>query len=281
MRVHAILVCCVALVSGCQEPAAEPGATEADLSGSQCVITPTDVTCAHQTLVLDGRAILYATPTGTAPAGGWPVALVFQGTGFGPSTMWHWTILDPVGTVLGGRTQVLLVKALLDAGFAVITPSADLGAFVWDTNVPPWSLDWAASPDDGVMQALFGAIDGGAFGPLSKTRWYATGVSSGGYMTSRMAVSYQGRFRALAIESASYAICSGPLCLIPPLPSNHPPTLFLHGALDVIVPMATALAYDARLRAMGVAQKLVIDPVFGHGWIPAAPTEVPAWFASH
>jgi hypothetical protein len=273
---------CLALLAGCQpSPDGERAIATASAAASRCIVGTTDVSCSHEALLLDGRAVPFATPLGNAPAGGWPLALIFQGTGFGPATMWHWTILDPVGDILGGRNQVLLVKSLLDSGFAVITPSADLDAFVWDTNIPPFDIAWTGSPDDRFLRDLFAAIDGGAFGTLSSTRWYATGVSSGGYMTSRMAVSYAGRFRALAIESASYATCSGPLCLIPALPANHPPTLFLHGALDVIVPVVTALAYEARLRAMHVPTNIVIDPLFGHGWIPAAPAEVAAWFQAH
>jgi hypothetical protein len=281
MRAVYVLASCLVLCAGCQVSDGERAVAAAELSASRCSVSALEVACAHESLILDGRPILFATPPGNAPAGGWPVALIFQGTGFGPPTMWHWTILDPVGTILGGRNQVLLVKALLDAGFAVITPSGDLGALVWDTNLPPWDIDWSDAPDNRFMQDLFGASDGGAFGPLSCTRWFATGVSSGGYMTSRMAVSYRGRFRALAIESASYATCSGPLCIIPSLPADHPPTLFLHGALDVIVPVVTALAYEARLHAMNVPTEIVIDPLFAHGWIPAAPTQVVSWFQTY
>jgi hypothetical protein len=282
MRGPCAFASCLALFVGCQPvPDGERAIATASASASRCTVGTIDVSCTHESITLDGRAVLFATPLGNAPADGWPVALIFQGTGFGPPTMWHWSILDPVGTILGGRNQVLLVKNLLDNGFAVITPAADLGGFAWDTNLPPFDFDWSIAPDNHFLEDLFTAGDGGAFGALSSTRWYATGVSSGGYMTSRMAVSYQGRFRALAIESASYATCSGPLCLIPSLPANHPPTLFLHGALDVIVPVVTALAYEARLSAMNVPTKIVIDPLFAHGWIPAAPTEVVAWFQAH
>ena len=99
-------------------------------------------------------------------------------------------------------------------------------------------------------------------------------------MTSRMAVSYPGKFRALAVASASYATCST-ACTIPALPSNHPPTLFLHGQLDPIVPIATMLDYRDRLNAMGTEVRTVIDPTGGHAWLPSGPQEVSSWFASH
>ena len=99
---------------------------------------------------------------------------------------------------------------------------------------------------------LFDELDAGTFGPVDPRRMYATGISSGGYMSSRMADAYPGRFRALAIQSASYAWCSGPACTIPTLPEDHPPTLFLHGALDLTVPLYTMDLYHDELVDEGV-----------------------------
>lgn len=130
------------------------------------------------------------------------------------------------------------------------------------------------------MLEIFERIEDGDFGPLDSTSLFATGISSGGYMTSRMAVSYPGRFRALAIHSASYATCSGPLCSVPEdLPADHPPALFLHGELDPTVPVATMRAYADALSAQGTPVETVIDPAGGHEWIAEAPIEIPAWFA--
>jgi poly(3-hydroxyoctanoate) depolymerase len=129
------------------------------------------------------------------------------------------------------------------------------------------------------MLGLFDAIEQGEFGPLDPARLYATGISSGGYMTSRMAVSYPGRFKSLAIHSASYASCSGPLCVVPDsLPSDHPPTLFLHGQIDLTVPISTMKLYRDRLAATGHVVSTVVDPFAGHEWISAAPDAVVAWF---
>jgi dipeptidyl aminopeptidase/acylaminoacyl peptidase len=125
-------------------------------------------------------------------------------------------------------------------------------------------------------------MSAGQFGAIDMTRLYATGISSGGYMTSRMAVSYPGRFRALAIESGSYATCLGPLCTIPSsLPTDHPPTLFLHGDADTIVPIATARAYYDALVSQGIEAKFIEDPTAGHQWIPEAPDAVTSWFLDH
>ena len=49
---------------------------------------------------------------------------------------------------------------------------------------------------------IFDAIAAGTFGPLNSNRLFATGIER---ITSRMAVSYPGKFKALAIAAGSYA----------------------------------------------------------------------------
>ena len=89
------------------------------------------------------------------------------------------------------------------------------------------------------------------------------------------------RFRALAINSGSYATCTNVLCSIPPLPADHPPTLFLHGQNDIAVPVGTMQMYEQALRDMGVETRVIIDPLIVHQWLKVAPEEIPAWFAAH
>lgn len=147
---------------------------------------------------------------------------------------------------------------------------------MWQTNLPPCSVAWDACADARLVDALLAAIDDGAFGLVDGL--YAMGISSGGYMTSRMAVSYPGRFRALAVHSASYATCGGDLCAIPALPVDHAPTLVLHGALDDVAPLEAARDYHAALVAAGVDARMVVADGEGHEWVPPAVDEVPAWF---
>lgn len=200
---------------------------------------------------------------------------MFQGSFFTAELTWSSTNAMP----FGAYHQTDVVRRLLDRGYAVITPEAHIGGSTfWDTNVPPWSLAWTTSPDHAFMTTIFSMIDAGTFGPLDGDGLFATGISSGGYMASRMALAYPERFRAVAIQSASYAACSGPLCVIPSLPSTHAPTLFLHGSADVVVPVLTARAYDAALRSQGTPTRFVSDLLSGHEWIRQAPAEVPAWF---
>jgi poly(3-hydroxyoctanoate) depolymerase len=224
---------------------------------------------------------------GTSSLGTDPLGLDQNGGVLGPGGTWNRAI--DTATPFGGYYQVKVVQALLDNGFTVIQPAAhyQLGiGYFWDTNA-----GWSGSEDQQLIPALIAAIQSGAFGPVDMTRLYATGISSGGYMTSRMANEFASRptqldparpFRAVAIESASYESCAGALCVIPtPLPATHPPTLFLHGLLDSTVPIVTARAYDSALRAQSIPERFVVDSAARHQWIAASPSEILAWFQGH
>jgi poly(3-hydroxybutyrate) depolymerase len=247
---------------------------------SRCQVSASDVACEHQlTTIKDSgsdRNVAYEVPIGDPPAGGWPAAIYYQGSFVAGSTAFTAQVSAPFGEA----NLALTIKALLDQGFAVIAPDASGGGF-WETNIPPYSISWSGSPDDVFITNLLGAVASGTFGPLDPTHLYAMGISSGGFMTSRMAVSYPGKFRALADHSGSYATCSI-VCAVPtPLPADHPPTLFLHGDLDAIVPLSSIQPYLDDLQQEGHQVQYVSDHDGGHEWLPEGATAIPAWFAAH
>lgn len=253
------------------------------LAGAPCTETAISVRCSyeHRDLKVDGlglvkRRVYFQQPQGTPPAGGWPVVLLFQGSFFSAELCFQGIVGEPFGAYYQGLT----VKQLLEAGFAVLAPQTHLvGTTFWDTNIPPWSFAWELAPDHSFMLAIFDAIERGTFGSLDAQRLYAAGISSGGYMTSRMAISYPGRFKALAIQSASYATCPvGPLCAVPALPKDHPPTLFLAGLLDPLVPPWTVEAYRARLAAEGHKTQMILRALATHEWFAESPKAVVDWF---
>jgi poly(3-hydroxybutyrate) depolymerase len=248
---------------------------------SLCQVTPLQALCPSVSLDLNAggvqRTVTYQVPLGTPPVSGWPVVFYFQGSFFPGDGAFSGLITDPFGMYY----LTLSIKALLDAGYAVLAPNSLLDGYTfWQTNIPPWDLDYTASNDNAFMLAIFQAIADGTFGPLNASQLYAMGISSGGFMTSRMAVSYPGKFRALAIHSASYATCSD-ICIVPPLPANHPPTLFLHGLLDPIVPIVTMEVYRDALLKDGFQVETVINDLAGHQWIPEASAAILNWFNSH
>jgi poly(3-hydroxybutyrate) depolymerase len=265
-------------VSECRGPervdAASCAAAFKPAGESRCTVTSTSVDCAVTISTLGGRQVYWQVPQGTSPAHGWPVVIVFQGSLFGPDVSWS----GGTGLPFGGLNQIRLQALLLDNGFAVIAPTTSNGAY-WLTNFPGYD----ASADNTFMLALLADIAAGkTFGPIDSKRLYATGISSGGFMTSRMAVSYPGHFAALAIESGGYAtcpaLCSSPL---PALPADHPPTLFLHGGQDPVVAPSYARSYYDDLIARGIEGEIIIDPAAGHQWLDVAPQAVTCWFLSH
>lgn len=224
------------------------------------------------------RTYLWQTPLGAVPESGWPTAIHYHGSFFAPH-LFSWRARR--GYPFGAYFQTETIKSLLDGGFAVLTPESHLTGFLfWNTNVPPFSLWWDIAPDHYYVKWLLEQIDGpdGVFGPLNSDRLYATGISSGGYMTSRMAVSYRGRFKALAVHSGAYATCVGPICVTPELPDDHPPTLFLHGEKDYIVPPYTMEDYAAALTKQNITNTIIYCANCTHEWIAEAVESVPTWF---
>lgn len=266
------------------------------------------------------RQVRYQLPSGPVPTGGWPVALLFHGTG--GLISWSSPASFTGAATFGSYYQVQTLRDLLDSGYAVLAPPATTVTSAWQTNNSsacpsdgctenkgPTAAQYVGSADDLFFQALFAVITASqaaadqtpasGFGvKLDSSRMYAGGISSGGYNSSRMAVNYPARFRALAVQSASYANCSGPGCVVPTLVSEHPPTLFLHGAGDSIVPVTTMYPYAAALASKAYqvvdytkGSKLLGDTrcdagsqancKIGHQWIQAAPVEILNWFNSH
>jgi acetyl esterase/lipase len=63
------------------------------------------------------------------------------------------------------------------------------------------------------------------------------------------------------------------------------PTLLFHGNLDQLVPVSQSILLKNKLEALGVANKLVVYPYEGHGWMGASLedsyTQVQAFLATH
>jgi poly(3-hydroxybutyrate) depolymerase len=251
--------------------------TDGTSAGSRCTSSGTTLSCTSNAVQLGGRTVTYEVPLGTPPAAGWPVVVYYQGSFVPGSRAFTASTADSLGQYELTRT----VKALLDGGYAVIAPNArGDGSQYWQTNVPPYATQWAGCEDDVFVKQLLDAMAGPMLGPLDASRRYAMGISSGGFMTSRMAVSYAGTFRALAIASASYATCSN-TCNVPALPADHPPTLFLHGETDPLVPVSTMEPYRDALVAAGHDASTVVIAGAGHEWLADAVTAIPAWFDTH
>lgn len=225
------------------------------------------------------RRVYWQVPGGEAPTPGWPVVLLFHGTAH-PAQLFFGARR---GAPFGGYHQTRATIELLESGYAVIAPDA-LGRIGWMTNLWPFSRHWgfAGNPDRRFLRALFQDLKAGEFGPIDETRWYATGISSGGYMASRMALSYRSRFRAIAVVAAAYATCLGRLGRMPAnMPADHPPTLFIHGQQDRLAPFSRMQDYRKRLEEARVDTQLVEDAHAGHAWLAGSGQALVQWFDSH
>jgi hypothetical protein len=237
------------------------------------------------------RHVRWQVPEGTPPTGGWPVVFYYQGTV---------AVTDPLVNPFVAQTTSnygmnylpQIFHELLDdpnntgKKYAVIAPEAPTvyGFEFWDTNsVNPYSSsgDYCFIPD------LFSEISGGSYGSASQynmNRRFAFGISSGGYNSSRMAVTFNGSslFKALGVVSASYASCSGSVCSVPTLPSNHPPTKFWHGTADTTVPISTMRLYYNQLVSQGIATAKV-EHSLGHEFTAddLGSTGVKNWFDNY
>jgi poly(3-hydroxyoctanoate) depolymerase len=247
---------------------------------SRCVETSQVISCTNQESPISGnsrdtRRVLWEVPMGTPPDGGWPVVLMYQGTSH--PVEFTRDIDDPGGNYY----QVETIKELLDNGYAVVAPRG-INDGPWQTNLWAGIFNYPNSDDFQFLSNVFTAIANGDFGPLNPNKKYATGLSSGGYNTSRMAVSFQGQFNSLVIHSGSYATCLGFLCSVPQqLPANHPPTFFIHGADDGVVPSGTMEKYYDRLLSNGRVADKFVKQGGGHSWFPESPGLIRAWFDQH
>ncbi|NYZ64707.1 plasmid partitioning protein [Endozoicomonas sp. SM1973] len=253
---------------------------------SRCVMTPKTlfkpgkVECSYKVYAVPvnqhlSREVKYQLPLGKPPKEGWPVVLFFQGNYF--PIQFKRSTDDP----LGSYYETLAVKRLLDQGFAVLAPKAE-AELDWLTNSAGPFTQYELTSDYRFFKNVLSAIKQGTFGPINDNRKYATGMASGGYNTSRMAISFTNEFKALVIHSASYATCTGTTCSVPQLlPGAHPPTLFVHGFLDTVVPWWTMDQYYVKLQEQNIPTSRVTDYLAGHRWVPQSPTAMITWFQQY
>ena len=239
---------------------------------ARCSVNSTDAACTYKArdnwywcgAIYYPRHVRWQIPEGTPPAGGWDIAFYYNGTTPNGHNPFSGSTADPYGQYYAPQVfrEMLDNQAGTGRKYAVFAPEPPSSTTIrqfWHTNsVYPYS----ASCDNSFFKDFFDEIKGGKYGSASQfnlNRRFAFGISSGGYNASRMAVTFNDSsvWKALGIVAASYATCSGPLCSIPTLPSNHPPTKFWHGTADGTVPISTMRLYYDKLIAQGkTAQKV-------------------------
>lgn len=249
---------------------------------SRCTIGSTTAVCSSNTTTVwtgswgwTPREVHWQVPEGTPPADGWPTVIVYQGSFMPAEDTFDSTTSQPYGAYW----LTVLVDELLDRGYAVLAPEAlGGGSTYWQTNIYPYNIYWWSSSDAYFVDDILDGVAYGDFGDLDTDNVFATGLSSGGYMTSRMATNYASDFKALSIHSGSYATCAASVCSVPSLSSSHPPTQLLVGSLDPITPPYTVSAYADELDDAGIDYEHIVYSGIGHRWTSQAVTDIPDWF---
>ena len=116
---------------------------------------------------------------------------------------------------------------------------------------------------------------------------HAAGLSSGGFMTSRMGFSYPGMFSSLSINAGSYYDCDG-ICdkyldeFEKKLIDLHPPTQILQGSTDPVVLPSANVDYDRELnRRDWIPNRRILRDRVGHRWLDESPELILDWINSH
>lgn len=246
------------------------------------------VICKHQATQIKGRNVYYQVPSGSAPSGGWPSVIIFHAWDYFAENSWD----AKKGDIGGVHNKALLVMNLLKAGYAVVTPNADWNKGYWYTNEVPYGKNspsdrtsWnASSPDHALLMQIFSQMP--SWG-MNVANLHCAGFSSGAYMVSRMAVSYE-VCKTLSINAGSYYYC-GTTAFGCPEPSAfyeqylkaEVPTLFLQGTKDSVVPPSTQKRYYEKLQSLGVATNRILQEGADHQWIDSAPTDILNWIQKH
>eukprot|EP01060_Flectonema_neradi_P004716 TRINITY_DN13097_c0_g2_i1.p1 TRINITY_DN13097_c0_g2~~TRINITY_DN13097_c0_g2_i1.p1 ORF type:complete len:345 (+),score=80.10 TRINITY_DN13097_c0_g2_i1:65-1036(+) len=248
------------------------------------------ISCDHSETHISNRWVGYQVPLGTAPKGGWPFVILFHGWGL-MNSEWCWYAQKNWNYGLYYKAET--IKKLLDAGYGVITPDSSSELTYWDTNEEEYAnsdlAKWDKSKDHAVVDDLVKHCKDGTFGPCNTKDIHAMGFSSGGYMSSRVAVNYgKSVFQSVSLMAGSYYYCYGSDCsdaIAKQVPSSvwddHPPTLFLHGTRDGLVPTDTSEIYYNFIKNKGVETKRLTTNGKDHQWTANAPAQILAWVETH
>jgi len=230
--------------------------------------------------ILNGRIILYESPKTLPSEDGFPVLFVLHGASQYPFA-WFFP-LNP-----WSYQQSLFVEKALESGFFVIAPSSGRpmrpGPHAWSSFI----ADTNESEDLQLFQSLFNWLEE-KNSMLDLDNVYCAGFSSGGFMTSRLAKTFPTYFSGVLIHSGTDADSisfteTGPQfdCESPQnYPTNHPPTLIVHGEKDALVPYECGFHLYTELKRNNITVSLLTDPNNGHIWLSSFSDEMISWFQS-
>jgi len=230
---------------------------------------------------VDGRFFLWAQPAIFSYKNGYPVIFLFHGAA---QHAFSWII--PWNQ--WNRNQVSFTTNALDHGFFVVCLESEKpirpGPRAWDVfeknSTKNGDLDYI---DDVILWLQSSSLE------VDLENLFCTGFSSGAFMCSRIGLSREVLFNAIALNSGCNAdsitlTMRGPIFDLNKtfnLSIHHPPTLIIHGQQDQLVPVECGINYYNDLQKANVSSSLLIDPEQGHIWLKDFNQEILDWFSQH
>ena len=231
--------------------------------------------------ILNQRLILYQKPDTLPPENGYPVLFLLHGASQYPFSWFFpfnfWSI-----------EQTRFSEKALDAGFFIVSPSSGRpirpGPHAWSSFIENVN----ESLDLQLFISLFDWLENEDTFHLDLNHVFCAGFSSGGFMTSRLAKTFPHQFSGVLIHSGTDADSITFSELGPEFdcnssqsyPSNHPPTLVVHGEKDQLVPYDCGLHFYEELQRNNITTSLLTDEERGHIWLSSRSNEMIDWFES-
>ena len=230
---------------------------------------------------VDGRFFLWAQPNTSSFENGYPVIFLFHGAA---QHAFSWII--PWNK--WNRNQVSFTTNALNQGFFVVCLESEKpvrpGPRAWDVFEKNSSKNGDLNYiNDVILWLQSSSLE------VDLENIFCTGFSSGAFMCSRIGISKESLFNAIALNSGCNAdsitlTMRGPLFdlnKIFNLSVHHPPTLILHGKQDQLVPVECGMNYYTDLQKANVSSSLLIEPKMGHIWLKDFNQEILDWFSQH
>ena len=229
------------------------------------------------------RRVYLSFPKGSPPLEGWPIVILLHGRGQSGGA---WFGKGPLSI----GEQKFFPPILVDSGFAVLAPD---GAEPFRKGLKEWDFFHRKrenSKDIPFFESLFSWMEKNPKLKFDMNKLYVAGISSGGFMTSRLAQAFPLKFRAACVIAAgnpdSFRFVSDlPLAEeadpSPAITSKHPPTLILHGTKDNIVPLEKGERYYQELKKAGVETEIHEIPGGRHLWPEQYNQRIVQWFITH
>lgn len=179
----------------------------------------------------------------------------------------------------GSSDQNSFTAEALKQGFLVIAPDS---ISPYCKSAKQWDYT-TRSIDFSFIESIFSWAEDS----LGAEKIYIIGISSGGFMTERLAITYPKTINAVVIHSAgspdNAILETSGVCGVKfntntlSIPTTHPPTYLLHGQTDRIVDYEIGRNLYTGLVASGIKTEMYTKPMGRHQWFSEQNRTILEW----